>query len=131
MEGSRSPDAARYYGEVTGRRVSIEHALIRDINDQGLAGRPPARCCTGAGTAGPRQPDSTSIPHRAASDDAGPKPVEREFVRRVRAKGVSCTVRDTRGVRLPPRADSWPPKAEGSGQWLAWDAATAQNHVAG
>lgn len=28
-------------------------------------------------------------------------PVEREFVRRVIAQGVSCTVRDTRGRRLP------------------------------
>jgi len=31
-------DAARYYADVTGRRVSIEYALIRDINDQ-LGGR--------------------------------------------------------------------------------------------
>ena len=28
------------------------------------------------------------------------KPVEREFVKRVRAKGVSCTVRDTRGREI-------------------------------
>src|SRR4051794_32235748 len=27
-------DAARYYAEQTGRRVSIEYALIRDVNDQ-------------------------------------------------------------------------------------------------
>src|SRR6201988_5347891 len=27
-------DAARYYADVTGRRVSIEYALIRDVNDQ-------------------------------------------------------------------------------------------------
>ena len=27
-------DAARYYGQTTGRRVSIEYALIRDVNDQ-------------------------------------------------------------------------------------------------
>lgn len=32
--------------------------------------------------------------------DASPKAVEREFVRRVRAKGVSCTVRDTRGREI-------------------------------
>lgn len=32
--------------------------------------------------------------------DASPKDVEREFVRRVRAKGVSCTVRDTRGREI-------------------------------
>ena len=28
--------------------------------------------------------------------DASPKPVEREFVKRIRERGVSCTVRDTR-----------------------------------
>ena len=28
-------DAARYYADNTGRRVSIEYALIRDVNDQG------------------------------------------------------------------------------------------------
>ena len=27
-------DAARYYADATGRRVSIEYALIRDVNDQ-------------------------------------------------------------------------------------------------
>src|SRR4051812_31642755 len=31
---SEALDAARYYADVTGRRVSIEYALIRDINDQ-------------------------------------------------------------------------------------------------
>ena len=33
-------DAARYYADATGRRVSIEYALIRDVNDQPVAGRP-------------------------------------------------------------------------------------------
>ena len=32
--------------------------------------------------------------------DASPKPVQREFVRRVRAAGVSTTVRDTRGREI-------------------------------
>ncbi|MGV7637144.1 23S rRNA (adenine(2503)-C(2))-methyltransferase RlmN, partial [Mycobacterium kansasii] len=27
-------EAARYYADQTGRRVSIEYALIRDVNDQ-------------------------------------------------------------------------------------------------
>ena len=93
-------DAARYYGAATGRRVSIEYALIRDINDQ------------------PWRADLLgSLLHRALGPlahvnliplnptpgskwDASPKPVEREFVRRVRAKGVSCTVRDTRGREI-------------------------------
>jgi 23S rRNA (adenine2503-C2)-methyltransferase len=32
--------------------------------------------------------------------DASPKPVEREFVRRVNEGGVACTVRDTRGQEI-------------------------------
>ena len=90
-------DAARYYGEVTGRRVSIEYALIRDINDQGwradLLGTLLHRAL------GPLAHVNLIPlnPTPGSKWDASPKPVEREFVRRVRAKGVSCTVRDTRG----------------------------------
>ena len=93
-------DAARYYAQSTGRRVSIEYALIRDVNDQAW-----------------RADLLGSLLHRAlgplahvnliplnptpGSDwDASPKPVEREFVRRVRAQGVTCTVRDTRGREI-------------------------------
>ena len=32
--------------------------------------------------------------------DASPKPVEREFVRRLREAGVATTVRDTRGREI-------------------------------
>lgn len=90
-------DAARYYGEVTGRRVSIEYALIRDINDQpwraDLLGSKLHRAL------GPLAHVNLIPlnPTPGSKWDASPKPVEREFVRRVRAQGVSCTVRDTRG----------------------------------
>ena len=36
-------DAARAYFDATKRRVSIEYALIRDMNDHGVAGRPARR----------------------------------------------------------------------------------------
>jgi 23S rRNA (adenine2503-C2)-methyltransferase len=93
-------DAARYYAEVTGRRVSIEYALIRDINDQGwradLLGTLLHRAL------GPLVHVNLIPlnPTPGSKWDASPKPVEREFVRRVRAKGVSCTVRDTRGREI-------------------------------
>ena len=32
--------------------------------------------------------------------DASPKPVEKEFVRRLRAAGIATTVRDTRGREI-------------------------------
>jgi 23S rRNA (adenine2503-C2)-methyltransferase len=93
-------DAARYYADVTGRRVSIEYALIRDINDQGwradLLGKLLHR------TLGPLAHVNLIPlnPTPGSKWDASPKPVEREFVRRVRAQGVTCTVRDTRGREI-------------------------------
>ncbi len=90
-------DAARYYAELTGRRVSIEYALIRDVNDQpwraDLLGTKLHRAL------GPLVHVNLIPlnPTPGSEWDASPKPVEREFVRRVRAQGVSCTVRDTRG----------------------------------
>jgi 23S rRNA (adenine2503-C2)-methyltransferase len=93
-------DAARYYGDVTGRRVSIEYALIRDVNDQpwraDLLGKKLHQ------TLGPLAHVNLIPlnPTPGSKWDASPKPVEREFVRRVRAQGVSCTVRDTRGREI-------------------------------
>ena len=90
-------DAARYYADVTGRRVSIEYALIRDVNDQpwraDLLGTKLHRAL------GPLVHVNLIPlnPTPGSQWDASPKGVEREFVRRVRARGVSCTVRDTRG----------------------------------
>ena len=93
-------DAARYYADVTGRRVSIEYALIRDINGQpwraDLLGRLLHR------TLGPLAHVNLIPlnPTPGSKWDASPKPAEREYVRRVRAQGVSCTVRDTRGREI-------------------------------
>ncbi len=97
---SEALDAARYYANVTGRRVSIEYALIRDVNDQpwraDLLGKRLHRVL------GPlAHVNLIPLNPTPGSDwDASPKPVEREFVKRVRAKGVSCTVRDTRGREI-------------------------------
>jgi 23S rRNA (adenine2503-C2)-methyltransferase len=93
-------EAARYYADATGRRVSIEYALIRDVNDQ------PWR----ADLLGKRLHSALGPlvhvnliplnPTPGSRWNASPKPVEREYVRRVRAQGVSCTVRDTRGREI-------------------------------
>jgi 23S rRNA (adenine2503-C2)-methyltransferase len=92
--------AARFYADRTGRRVSVEYALIRDVNDQ------------------PWRADLLgSLLHQALGPlvhvnaiplnptpgskwDASPKRAEQEFVRRVAAAGVPCTVRDTRGREI-------------------------------
>jgi 23S rRNA (adenine2503-C2)-methyltransferase len=92
--------AARHYADVTGRRVSIEYALIRDVNDQpwraDLLGRLLHRHLGALVHVNviPLNPTPGS------EWDASPKPVEREFVRRVNDAGVPCTVRDTRGREI-------------------------------
>jgi 23S rRNA (adenine2503-C2)-methyltransferase len=97
---SEALDAAHYYAEQTGRRVSVEYALIRDINDQpwraDLLGKRLHRAL------GPLVHVNLIPlnPTPGSEWDASPKPVEREFVRRVRAAGVACTVRDTRGREI-------------------------------
>ncbi|MBB2990019.1 23S rRNA (adenine2503-C2)-methyltransferase [Mycolicibacterium iranicum] len=93
-------DAARYYADVTGRRVSIEYALIRDVNDQPWRADLLGKKLHGA--LGPLVHVNLIPlnPTPGSEWDASPKPVEREFVRRVRERGVSCTVRDTRGREI-------------------------------
>ena len=93
-------EAARGYADHTGRRVSIEYALIRDVNDQpwraDLLGKLLHRHLG--------QFVHVNLiplnPTPGSKWDASPKPVEREFVRRVRDAGVPCTVRDTRGQEI-------------------------------
>jgi len=92
--------AARRYAETTGRRVSIEYALIRGVNDQ------PWRARLLGELLHERFGPLVHVnliplnPTPGSEWDASPKPVEREFVRLVRAAGVSCTVRDTRGREI-------------------------------
>jgi len=90
-------DAARRYFEVTGRRVSIEYALIRDINDQAwradLLGDMLNARGRGWVHVNPIPLNPTPGSKWTASDPA----VEAEFVHRLRAHGVPTTVRDTRG----------------------------------
>jgi len=97
---SEALDAARYYADVTGRRVSIEYALIRDINDQPWRADLLGKRLHGA--LGPLVHVNVIPlnPTPGSEWDASPKAAEREFVRRVRERGVSCTVRDTRGREI-------------------------------
>ena len=93
-------EAARYYADSTGRRVSIEYALIRDVNDQ------PWRADLLAKRLRKHLGQLVHVnviplnPTPGSQWDAAPKPVEREFVRRVNEGGVACTVRDTRGQEI-------------------------------
>lgn len=93
-------DAARYYAQTTGRRVSIEYALIRDVNDQRW--RADLLGATLRRVLGPLAHVNLIPlnPTPGSQWDASPKAVQREFVRRVQAQGVTCTVRDTRGREI-------------------------------
>ncbi|HET6968318.1 MAG TPA: 23S rRNA (adenine(2503)-C(2))-methyltransferase RlmN [Ornithinibacter sp.] len=90
-------DAAHRYYEVTGRRVSIEYALIRDINDQAwradLLGEKLARRGRGWVHVNPIPLNPTPGSKWTASR----RGVEQQFVERLRAHGIPTTVRDTRG----------------------------------
>ncbi|MCB0927899.1 MAG: 23S rRNA (adenine(2503)-C(2))-methyltransferase RlmN [Mycobacterium sp.] len=93
-------DAATYYARTTGRRVSVEYALIRDVNDQPWRADLLGKKLHAA--FGPLVHVNLIPlnPTPGSRWDASPKPVEREFVARVRAQGVTCTVRDTRGREI-------------------------------
>lgn len=90
-------DAARRYFEATGRRVSIEYALIRDVNDQAWRadrlGTELNRRGRGWVHVNPIPLNPTPGSRWTASDPQ----VERTFVERLRAHGIPTTVRDTRG----------------------------------
>ena len=93
-------DAAWNYAKVTKRRVSIEYALIRDINDHAwradLLGEKLNARGRGWVHVNPIPLNPTPGSKWTASDPAD----EREFVRRLEAKGIPTTVRDTRGREI-------------------------------
>ena len=87
-------DAAWDYARTTKRRVSIEYALIKDINDQAWRADLLAKRLRGKlvhVNLIPLNPTPGSKWTASSRED------EREFVRRLEAGGVAVTVRDTRG----------------------------------
>jgi len=93
-------DAAHRYYETTGRRVSIEYALIRDVNDHywraDLLGRLLSARGRGWVHVNPIPLNPTPGSRWTASDPA----VQDDFVDRLRRHGVPTTVRDTRGREI-------------------------------
>ena len=93
-------EAARYYADTSGRRVSIEYALIRDMNDQPWRADLLGKKLRGALGSKVHVNVIPLNPTPGSKWDASPKPVQDEFVRRVEAQGVPCTVRDTKGQEI-------------------------------
>ena len=89
--------AAWEYAAATGRRVSIEYALIRDINDQAWRADELGSLLAG------RLAHVNLIPLNPTPGSkwtASRPAAQREFVRRLEAHGVPVTVRDTRGREI-------------------------------
>lgn len=93
-------DAARYYADTSGRRVSIEYALIRDMNDQPWRAELLGKKLRGALGSKVHVNVIPLNPTPGSKWDASPKERQDEFVRRVEEQGVPCTVRDTKGQEI-------------------------------
>ena len=90
-------DAAWHYADVTGRRVSIEYALIRGVNDQRWRAELLAKRLRGHRVHVnliPLNPTPGSEWTASDPDD------ELAFVRALEVAGVPVTVRDTRGREI-------------------------------
>jgi 23S rRNA (adenine2503-C2)-methyltransferase len=94
-------EAAWDYARITRRRVSIEYALIRDINDQAWRADLLGELLTSFGDWGWVHVNLIPLnPTPGSKWTASREQDEREFVRRLEAKGVPTTVRDTRGREI-------------------------------
>ncbi len=90
-------DAAWGYAAATGRRVSIEYAMIRDINDQAWRADALARLLTGRLAHVNLIPLNPTPGSKWTASDPG---VAAEFEARLADRGVPVTVRDTRGREI-------------------------------
>jgi 23S rRNA (adenine2503-C2)-methyltransferase len=94
-------EAAWNYAKVTRRRVSIEYAMMCDINDQGWRADLLGDVLSSYGDWGWVHVNLIPLNPTPGSKWTASRPeVEREFVRRLEAKGIPTTVRDTRGQEI-------------------------------
>jgi 23S rRNA (adenine2503-C2)-methyltransferase len=98
---AQAVEAAWDYARITRRRVSIEYAMIKDVNDQGWRADLLADVLTSYGDWGWVHVNLMPLNPTPGSNWTASRPHdEREFVRRLEAKGVPTTVRDTRGREI-------------------------------
>jgi 23S rRNA (adenine2503-C2)-methyltransferase len=93
-------DAARRYFEATGRRVSIEYALIRDVNDQAWRADLLGKLLNARGRGWVHVNPIPLNPTPGSKWTASDPRVERAFVAALQARGIPTTVRDTRGREI-------------------------------
>ncbi len=93
-------DAAYRYYQVTGRRVSIEYALIRDVNDHAWRADLLADKLAARGRGWVHVNPIPLNPTPGSRWTASRPGVQQQFVERLRARGIPTTVRDTRGREI-------------------------------
>jgi len=93
-------DAARGYFERTGRRVSIEYALIKDMNDHPWRADLLAQKLNARGRGWVHVNPIPLNPTPGSIWTASEPSVQNEFVRRLNAAGIPTTLRDTRGKEI-------------------------------
>nr|WP_233149841.1 23S rRNA (adenine(2503)-C(2))-methyltransferase RlmN [Kineosporia sp. A_224] len=93
-------DAAYGYFRATGRRVSIEYALIRDVNDHAWRADRLGTLLNQRGRGWVHVNPIPLNPTPGSRWTASDPRVQDEFVARLRAHGVPTTVRDTRGREI-------------------------------
>jgi 23S rRNA (adenine2503-C2)-methyltransferase len=89
--------AARRYFDTSGRRVSIEYALIRDVNDQAWRADLLGRLLNERGRGWVHVNPIPLNPTPGSKWTASTPSTERAFVTALEAHGIPVTVRDTRG----------------------------------
>ena len=90
-------DAARRYFVATGRRVSIEYALIRDMNDQAWRAQLLADELNARGHGWAHVNPIPLNPTPGSIWTASTRHAQNVFVETLRAAGIATTIRDTRG----------------------------------
>ncbi|MGV9193873.1 23S rRNA (adenine(2503)-C(2))-methyltransferase RlmN [Microbacterium sp. MC2] len=93
-------DAARGYFEKTGRRVSIEYALIKDMNDHPWRADLLAEKLNARGRGWVHVNPIPLNPTPGSVWTSSEVLVQDEFVRRLNAAGIPTTLRDTRGKEI-------------------------------
>lgn len=94
-------DAAWQYAERTKRRVSIEYAMMRDINDSVEHAEQLARVLKRRGTWGWVHVNLIPLnPTPGSKWTASRKSDERAFIQTLERRGVPVTLRDTRGQEI-------------------------------
>lgn len=93
-------DAARRYFDKTGRRVSIEYALIRDMNDQAWRADLLAQKLNDRGKGWVHVNPIPLNPTPGSVWDASEKSVMNTFIDRLLLAGIPTTLRDTRGKEI-------------------------------